>query len=248
LRAQQLEYEFTEESIDAALRHLKQALDIDPAYALAMAFAAYCYGWRRTQGWTKDVAAETAEVLHLTSRALELGRFDANVLWMSAVAIWQFGVDERSSLDLAYRSLETNPNSASALTIAGRVEAALLANFSGGKDLLARAHRLSPRDPRAWFTVHGMSIACLGEGQFEEGASWARKALSQNPRFTGAIRMLAANLAHLGQVDAGREAIAENLRIEPGLTIGKLRGRRMSMHDGLWEKFAEGLRLAGLPE
>jgi hypothetical protein len=60
--------------------------------------------------------------------------------------------------------------------------------------------------------------------------------------------MLAANLAHFGQIDAAREAIADNLRIEPGLTISKLHARRASMHDDLWRKFSEGLRLAGLPE
>src|SRR5262249_26012156 len=47
LRAQQLEYEFTEESLTAALRCLTEALVIDRTYAPAMALAAYCYGERR---------------------------------------------------------------------------------------------------------------------------------------------------------------------------------------------------------
>jgi hypothetical protein len=42
LRAQQLADEFTGESMAAALRHLEQALAIDPSYAAAMALAAYC--------------------------------------------------------------------------------------------------------------------------------------------------------------------------------------------------------------
>ena len=248
LRAHQLEHEFTKESIEGALRHLGLALEIDPAYAPAMACAAYCYGWRRTQGWTTDVVAETAEVVRLISGALEVGRFDAEVLWMAAVAAWQFGVDEQNSLELAYRALELNPNSAGALTIAGRVEAALLGNYAKGAELLAQAHRLSPRDPRAWFAMHGMTFACLGEGRFAEGAAWARKALAQNPRFTGALRMLAANLAHRGDLDAARKAIADNLRIEPQLTLSSLRARRGSLHADLWQRLSEGLRLAGLPE
>jgi tetratricopeptide (TPR) repeat protein len=205
LRAQKLEYEFTEKGFDAALRHLDH-----PAYAPAMAFAAYCYGWRRTQGWVKDVAAETAEGLRLMSRALEVSKFDANVLWMSAVATWQLGLEDKSALELAHRSLDANPNSAIALTIAGRVEA-LSGNYAGGKELLTRAMRLNPRDPRAWFTFQGMAIACLGEGQFADSASWGRKALAQNPRFAGAIRTLAANLAYLGQNVAAAEAIANLL-------------------------------------
>src|SRR5262249_8077813 len=42
LRAQQLEYDFTDESLAAALNCLDQALAIDPSYAQAMALAAYC--------------------------------------------------------------------------------------------------------------------------------------------------------------------------------------------------------------
>jgi len=123
LRAQQLEYEFTEQSLDKALGHLRQALGIDPVYAPAMALAAYCYGEIRFQGWSKDVEGETAQGLQYMSRALELARFDPNVLWMCALASWQLGFDTKRAQELAYRSLETNPNSAIAMTIAGWIEA-----------------------------------------------------------------------------------------------------------------------------
>lgn len=247
LRAQQLEYEFTEQSIDKALQQLKLAIEIDPTYAPAMALAAYCYGERRFQGWTKDIDAETSEGLRLMSRALDLGRYDPNVLWMSALATWQLGVDTKHAQELAQRSLETNPNSAIAMTIAGWIEA-YSGNYAKGKDLLARAQRLSPRDPRAWFTAAGLAIANLGEGQYEEGASWARKALAQNARYTVAMRLLAANLANLGQIKPASEAISDILSIEPDLTMHKLRARLAYMHESLWQKLANGLRLAGLPD
>jgi hypothetical protein len=57
LRAQQLEYEFTAQSLAEAIRCLKQALALDPSYAQAMALAAYCYGERRHQAWVQDVEA-----------------------------------------------------------------------------------------------------------------------------------------------------------------------------------------------
>jgi TolB-like protein/tetratricopeptide (TPR) repeat protein len=247
LRAQQLEFQFTEESYAQALEHLEQCIRIDPTYAPAQALAAYCYGWRRTQGWTKDQQAETAEGLRLVSCALEFGRYDANVLWMCAYGGWQLGMDDKRVLDLAYAAIETNPNSAIALTVAGRTEA-LLGHYANGQELLIRAQRLSPRDPRAWVTAQGLVFVCLGEGRYEEGVAWARKALAQNPRNTGAMRLLAANLAHLGQTDEAKLIIIDNLRVEPDLTISKFRTRRMFMHEDLWQKFASGLRLAGLLE
>jgi TolB-like protein len=247
LRAQQLEYEFTEQSLDRALDNLQRALAIDPTYAPAMALCAYCYGERRFQGWTKDVERETTQGLQHMSRALELAPFDPNVLWMSALASWQLGFDIKRAQELAYRSLETNPNSAIAMTIAGWIEA-FSGNYAKGRELLTRSQRLNPRDPRAWFTASGLAIACLGEERFEEGGEWARKALAQNARYTVAMRLLAANLANLGRTDGPGEAITDMLRIEPDLTIRKLRARLMFMHDGLWQKLSRGLKLAGLPE
>ncbi len=247
LRAQQLEYEFTEESLDKALDHLRQALAIEPDYAPAMALAAYCYGEKRFQGWTRDFEAETAQGLQFMSKALELAHFDPNVLWMSALASWQLGFDTKRAKELAYRSLDTNPNSAIAMTIAGWIEA-YSGKFAKGRELLARSQRLNPRDPRSWFTAAGLAIVCLGEERFEEGGEWARKALAQNPRYTVAMRLLAANLANLGQTHAPSQAIADMLRVEPDLTIRKLRARLMFMHDKLWQKLSRGLTLAGLPD
>ena len=246
LRAQELEYEFTEESIDAALQELQRALQIDPTYAPAMALTALCYGVRRTQGWAMDSAEEQAEGLRFAMQALHLGTYDSNVLWRSAWATWQLGHDEERVLELAYRALEVNPNSAIAMAMAGRLEA-LAGNFAKGKDLLLRAQRLSPRDPRAWLAATGMSIVALGEDQYEDGAEWARRAHAQNPRFTGALRLLTTHLAYLGQVEEAQETLAKLLSIDPDLTISKFRSRRRFIAEGLFQKLSEGWRRAGLP-
>jgi len=62
------------------------------------------------------------------------------------------------------------------------------------------------------------------------------------------MRLLAAHLAHLGRCDEAAGVVAEMLHMQPNLTIAKTRAPRMYMHDDLWEKFSQGLRLAGLPE
>lgn len=43
-------------------------------------------------------------------------------------------------------------------------------------------------------------------------------------------------------------AVADFLRIEPDLTLRKLRARLMFMNDSLWGKLSHGLLLGGLPE
>src|SRR5262249_39315679 len=157
LRAQQLEFEFTEDSLTAALDCLKEALRIDPSYPPAMALAAYCYAARRLQGWTKDFTAENAEGLRLALRAAELGKDDSNVLWMSAFSSWQLGHDLHHALELAHRSLRRNSNSAIALTITAWLEM-IAGNEGQAIELYHRADRLSPRDPRAWLIATGLGL------------------------------------------------------------------------------------------
>jgi adenylate cyclase len=247
LRAQQLEYEFTEQSLTAALQHLEQALRIDPSYAPAMALAACCHAERRYQGWSKDSQAEAAEGLRLAARAIELGKDDGNVLWMAALAAWHLGPDAQRAKELAYRSLEVNPNSAVALGVAAWVEA-VSDNATHGLELFRRADRLSPRDPHGWIIAGGMGVAHYVLDDFEAAAACCRRALLHNPRFVPALRYLAASLALIGRRDEAAAVLQDSLRIEPLLSLSTLKARNAFMTERVWRRYAEGLRLAGLPE
>jgi TolB-like protein len=246
LRALQLEYEFTEQSLAAALRCLEQALAIDPFYAPALGLAAFCYVERRVQGWAQDLDAEACEGLSLAVRAVKLARDDANVLWMAAYAGRTFGMDQDHAKKLLDRSLDLNPNSAMALTISAWNQALL--DPAAALGLLRRAERLSPRDPRAWIMAAHGAFAHFVKGEFRDAASLAKKALAQNPRSARALRLLAASLAKLGERDQAAAAIEKILAIEPQLTISKLRLRLRHWPENAWNSYSEGLRLAGLGE
>ena len=247
LRAQQHEYEYTEEGLVAAMGCLKEALAIDTSYASAMALGAYCYAGGSIQGWSHDLKADAQEGLRLARRALELGKDDGNVLWMAAYAMRRLSQDVPRARELAYRSLDLNPNSAIAMAVAGWMEAEL-GNSAKALELLRRAQRLSPRDPRGWFIASGMALAHVVDGNFEDAAACAQIAVDQNPRSTIALRFLAGSLARVGRRAEAREALKDMLKIEPHLTLAKLRRRLLGIDDRVWDKVAEGLRLAGLPE
>jgi TolB-like protein len=247
LRAQQCEYEFRAQSHAAALNYLKQALAIEPNYASAMALAALCHAERRDQSWMTDPDMEAREALDLASRAVELGKDDANVLWMGGYAILRFQMDQPRARQLIRHSLELNPNCAIACAIAGEMEANW-GNTGEALELISRAMRLSPRDPRAWFITSKMAWAYHVKGQYDEAVAAARTVLNQNPRSAYALRFLAASLAKLDQLKDGAQAIQEVLKIEPGLTLTKLRARLMFIEDNIWRDYSAALRSAGLPE
>jgi hypothetical protein len=52
----------------------------------------------------------------------------------------------------------------------------------------------------------------------------------------------------LGRAEEAEAVVQEILKIEPDLTLAKLRARTMFLEDSYWSCFSEGLRDAGLPE
>ena len=247
LHALQQWHQFTEESFKAALDYLDRALVIDPSYAPALAMTAYCYAHRRQQGWAKDIDAEVSKGLRLASKAVELAKDDGNVLWMAAAAVWQLELNRQRARELARRSVAANGNSVWGLIVTALIEMTS-GNPAEGLALLRRADRLSPRDPTGWLLAGGMSLAYYLEAKFDDSIQWSQKALAQNPRYVVAIRLLAANYARLGQPDKATERGQQLLKGEPTLTISKQRSRMMFMDVNVWNKLADGLRLAGLPE
>jgi TolB-like protein len=249
LRAQQLEYELTPDSLTEALRCLEQAIAIDPTYAPALALAAYCHTDLHFQGWSRS-SDDCVEGLRLAWRAVEYGRDDANVLWMAAFAVLTLAQDWQRSKELLYRSLQANPNSPMALTITGWVECGT-GSPAKGFELIGRARRLSPRDPRDWFMSTGMAIACTFDEKYSEAVVWGEKALIQNRRFAPALRQLAFALVMTGQLERAKEIVQELLRIEPDLSISRLRLRvpfGVDSSNQYWQSFSHALFLAGLPE
>jgi TolB-like protein/Tfp pilus assembly protein PilF len=246
LRAVSHATEFTQESMVAALECLDQALQIDPEYALAMASAAYYRALCEFQGWVRHPEAERALAVELARKAVEIDRDEVNVLWQAAFTIWTFDRDGPTSRELFRRALQTNQNSAMALTMAGWVEAAI-GSPAEARRLIERSQRLNPRHPRGWFMATGMAIACIGEGNYQEAVGWAERALAANRKFAVALRALAVALVNIGAMDRARLVVAELLAVDPRLTVAGLEQRLSIFKPALRQTYLAAFRSAGLP-
>ena len=247
LRAYALRYEFTPESIAAALDCLDQALAIDPSYAPAMAAAAYCHALRHFQGWTRDDDAYRTTAVALAWRAVDLAPSDAQVLWMAAFAIWNMAEQREPAAELFNRSLAINPNSAMALTLAGWVET-MRGNQNAGRAMVERALRLNPRDPRGWFMTGAMAIAAVNDGNYPQAIVWAERALAQNRRFAVALRVLTVALVNDGQRDRAIQVAQELLKVEPEFSISGFLSRIPFPLQSMATTYAVALKAAGVPE
>jgi len=69
-----------------------------------------------------------------------------------------------------------------------------------------------------------------------------------NPRFAPPLQVLAAALVNLGQRDKAAAVVLQLLKLEPQLSLARLRSRLMFMDERVWARFSEDLRLAGIPD
>jgi class 3 adenylate cyclase len=88
---------------------------------------------------------------------------------------------------------------------------------------LEKAMRLSPRDSGLWYWLTAMGFAHFGAGRYQEAIAWAERALQLRPDAVWAYRTLAASYAQLGRIDEARRALAEETRLEPDLSVTKVR-------------------------
>ena len=111
-----------------------------------------------------------------------------------------------------------------------------------------RARRLSPFDPYAFLYASNTAAARLAARRFEQAIEWADRALHDQPRAVGAMRVKVAANAHLGRLDQARAELSRVLAIDPKLTIAGFREFAHWAAPEALELVVTGLRLAGLPE
>jgi hypothetical protein len=86
----------------------------------------------------------------------------------------------------------------------------------------------------------------LFAGKIEKAIELAEDALRRLPGYPPSILTLAAARAHAGRLDASKQAIAQLLAVRPEARISTIVDRMM-FPDHM-RMFADGLRMAGLPE
>jgi len=248
LRGLAIANQLTREGNDEALRLFNKAIQRDPDFALAHARAAYCYVYRKANGWMVDRAQEVAAAALLARGAVEMGRDDALSLSYGGHVLAYVVGDVDDGAAFVDRALVLNPNLAVAWGSSGWMKICL-GQPDQAIEHIARALRLSPLDPRlfVWQCYTGLAHFCAG--RYDEAVTWAERSLRDKPNFATALRVLAASHALAGRLAEGQKAIARLRQSDPELRVSTLGDvmspfRRPEDRD----KSVEGLRLAGLPE
>jgi adenylate cyclase len=246
LRALPHYYALTRAGSDEALRLLRQAVSLDPNYALAKAFAAACFAMRDAQGISLS-KSETDEGIRLAREALDGGWDDPSVLDVAGYVLSYLAHDDEAALPALDRALVLNVNSAQAWRLSGL--ARLFSSDPGtATEHFTRAIRLSPLDPLITQAFCGLGIARMMTGDYEGALKFGRQAVREQPRWVPAHRIVAASLALLGRTEEARLAMRALLAVAPSFTMSQMRMNIPFQDAEFVERYLRGLREAGLPE
>jgi len=237
----------TREAIEAALPLFYKAIELDPDFASAYAGAAWCYFWRKLNGWMIHRAQEIAEGARLARLAVELGRDDAVALTRSGHALGHLVGDLDGGIALIDRARLLNPNLAPAWFLGG-----FLRVFRGEPESaiehIERAARLSPLDQEMFRMQAGTALAHFFAGRFDLASAWAERALGNLPSLLVAVALVAASHALAGRNEEARLAMRRLRALDPSLRVSNLRDWLPIQRQEDFARFADGLRLAGMPE
>ena len=113
---------------------------------------------------------------------------------------------------------------------------------------LARAMRLNPLDPNVFMWQTDIALAHLCAGRYEDAATWAEKAVHEQPNFAFTMRVAAASHALAGHPSEAQRAMARLRQLDPNLRLSNLGDVISPLRPADRAKYIESLRKAGLPE
>jgi tetratricopeptide (TPR) repeat protein len=230
-----------------ALNYFLKAIERDPDFAAAYGMAAWCYVWRKANGWVTDRAKEVAEAERLARRAVALGKDDAVALARGGHAL-AFVVGELDDgMAFIDQALAINPNFAVGWMLSG-----LVSIYLGDPDKaigrIDRAVRLSPRDSFTFIAHTAYAMAHFFADQYDQSLAWAEKALREHPDYQLVLRVFVAAKALAGHQKTAKQALERLRQLDPALRVSNIGERFPLRRAEDIARFAEGLRKAGLPD
>jgi adenylate cyclase len=239
-------FKSTREDNRKARALFEKSLEADPQYALAWAYIGLTHSRDVIFEWTESREASIDELERAARRCVAIDK-DLPACQI-AVGVTHNLREEPDTAIAAYeRAVRLNPND---LGAHGWLGMALVARGRAEEGIaeLEQALRLSPKDPQRSLWLVTMGMAHFAAERYEMAAEWAQRTLEHDPHDPWAYEVLAASYARLGRIDEARAALEEQLRIEPDLTLDKVRRQNPGVDPEFLEPFLDGLRKAGLEE
>jgi TolB-like protein len=239
------------ESIGKAIDLFERALALDPNQARAALGLAITLSIRATNFWSQDRNADFQRGAELADKILAAQPDNAIAHLAKALALgggrqWERAIAETGA------AIEADRNLAPAHADHGFYQA-FVGRSAQGLEGIETALRLSPRDPLRSTWEYWLCHLHSHLGQWRDAIDLCRKASADNQSDWLPYADLAAAYGWLGEADEAKAAAAQLLKLKPDMTVsGWLKLSALFSKNPTFteemQRFAEGLRKAGLPE
>ncbi len=210
---------WSEEAVASAVGLFREAIALDPKFALARAqkalIMALASQWGLLPGddLRKEARADA-------EYALELEPTKSAVLGYAGCALADLGDTERA-LPLLERAIEENPNNAQAWAALGAARV-LRRQYEPAVEALRRGLRISPTDYRRSVWLTALAGALARTGKLDQALAAAQDACRADARFYPAQIVQALVLTKLDKGADAVKALTEARRIRPRLALGEI--------------------------
>jgi adenylate cyclase len=239
-------YRIDRESFYRSRELLRRAVEHDPGYAPAHSYTAYWHMLCIGQGWSLDVAADTAGAAKAAQAAIESDRNDALGLAFYGHMQSYLLKNYTTAMDFLERAVAAGPSCAWAHTMSS-LTCGFVGDYATAVARAEHAVRLSPIGPDAFFHETVVSQAYYLVGRYDEAIAWGRMSVAHGEAQTSNLRCLIASLVAAGNVDEARTVAGRLLHWEPAFRLATFQSRTPLQGEAR-DRFIERLRAAGLPD
>lgn len=231
------------DEIARAQELLNRAIAIDPDYPRANSLLAWTYAAQAQLGLA-DFDAILPGAIVMAQRAIQQTPEDPLTHFAAGYA-HMVGRQTTAALAALSEAIDINPSFALAHMILGSAYG-YAGKADEGLHHLALAERMSPRDFSQSATYATQATCHFVAGRYAEAVALGRKAVQLRPHFGTAWRTLSAASGKAGDMDGGRQALAEARRLHPALSIAWVRSYHPITDAGALAQYVEGLAAVGL--
>ena len=193
--------------LDAAIERYKQAVELDPHYAIAHAKLSQAYA--RLYMLRRDPAAlDLARANCAVALTLDPGLPEAH---LAQALIFEYSGSKEGALKEISKALSLNPSDPKTLVW----QALIYTELNRWEDAEKTFHRVLKEHPNYWLAYNELGYALHGQGRYEEAIQAFRAASLAAPRSSIALINLGQEYLHTGEFVEGTDALRQSLAQDP---------------------------------
>jgi adenylate cyclase len=247
LRGRAAHWQYTRECTEQAITLYKQAIKLDPQFALAHSSLGGALVSRKQSGWSNDPVVDASRSVECARSALALGRSDPLVLAQSAICLLFCSDEVEFAHSLCEEAIRLDPNGVGGWLWGGYAKM-LLGDHHTAIKYVQQLLRLSPIvDARVASVEMVQASAHFHLGNYEEALKFVASFRRRVPSDVGILRIAMACHVYLGNIETAKSLWRQVAVVSPSDRVSetpkRFRGRPQDV-----AKLQEAYRLAGMRE